>query len=282
MSLEILNAGKFKLHYCIKGQGLPAIVIGSAIYYPRTFSENLCKYLKLIFMDHRGFASTSTQLDVSDFNLDVILDDIEHLRQKLGLEQVIIIGHSGHGFMAVEYAKKYPKHVSHVIIIAMGPNNSTANQAAADQYFQDSVCLKRKAILEENLQFLPQELEIAPERRFITFCLRLGARSWYNYQFDASPLWQDVQVNMQIIDYLWGAVFRDIDITKGLEDFNKPVFLALGKFDFLVAPFFSWNAIRQKFKNLTIRLFEKSSHTPQYEESEIFDKELLEWIAQNS
>jgi len=117
-----------------------------------------------------------------------------------------------------------------------------------------------------------------PDRRFITFYLRLGARSWYDFNFNATPLWKDVQVNMQIIDYLWGEVFRDIDITKGLGAFNKPVFLALGQFDFLVAPFYTWNSVRHQFNDLTVRIFEKSSHTPQLEEPEAFDYELLKWL----
>jgi proline iminopeptidase len=31
-------------------------------------------------------------------------------------------------------------------------------------------------------------------------------------------------------------------------------------------------------KDLTIRVFEKSGHTPQYEEPELFDQELLQWL----
>ncbi len=278
-NMETIECDNFQLHYRIQGTGTPAIVIGSSIYYPRTFSENLRNHLQLIFMDHRGFTPPGPSLDNSLFSLDVILDDIERLRQKLGLEKIIIMGHSGHGFMALEYAKKYPSHVSHVVLIGMGPNNSVKNQEASDQYFQDSVCPERKAILEENLRRLPQEIQANPNNRFITFCLRLGARSWYKYEFDASPLWTEVKVNMQIIDYLWGEVFRDIDITKGLETFENPIFLGLGQFDFLVAPFFTWDSIRKKFKNLTIRLFEKSSHTPQFEEPELFDRELLNWLS---
>lgn len=280
--IDCIECDNFKLQYRVEGTGIPAIVIGSAIYYPRTFSQNLRNHLRLIFMDHRGFTPPQAPLDTSAFELDVILNDIDCLRKKLGLEHIVIIGHSGHGFMALEYAKKYSEHVSHVVLIGMGPDNSDKSQAAADQYFQDSVCSKRKAVLEENLRLLTQEIQAAPESRFITFCLRLGARSWYDYQFDASFLWENVKVNMQIIDYLWGNVFRDIDITKGLESFNKPVFLGLGQFDFLVAPFFSWNSIRPKFKNLTMRVFEKSSHTPQYEEPQAFDQELLKWLPLNN
>ena len=48
-----------------------------------------------------------------------------------------------------------------------------------------------------------------------------------------------------------GVIFRDIDITKNLDQFNKPVYLALGKFDYLVAPFYEWNYFRPKFKEWT-------------------------------
>lgn len=39
-----------------------------------------------------------------------------------------------------------------------------------------------------------------------------------------------------------------------------------------------WDSLRPKFKNLTVRIFEKSAHSPQYEEAELFDAELLKWL----
>ena len=82
-----------------------------------------------------------------------------------------------------------------------------------------------------------------------------------------------------MFDYVWGILFRDIDITHALEQFDKPVFLGLGRYDFLVAPPSSWDAVRSKFKDLTIRIFEKSGHIPQLEEPELFDQELLRWLS---
>jgi proline iminopeptidase len=76
---------------------------------------------------------------------------------------------------------------------------------------------------------------------------------------------------------VWGIIFRDIDICKGPEKFNKPVFLALGKFDFLTGPVELWNDRKKCFKDIAIRVFEKSSHSPQFEEPRIFDNELLTW-----
>ena len=82
-----------------------------------------------------------------------------------------------------------------------------------------------------------------------------------------------------MFDYVWGEVFRDIDITQNLNRLKAPVFLALGRYDYLVPPAYLWEKVRHKFKDLTVRVFERSSHAPQFEESDLFDKELLEWIA---
>jgi proline iminopeptidase len=277
-----IRSGLFELAYSVEGDGTPALVIGSAVYYPRVFSQALRQSLKLVFADHRGFAHVSENVPPSEYTLDVVLDDIDLVRKHLGFEKVIVIGHSGHGYMALEYAKRHPQHVSHVVIIATGPSHGAAHQAATEQYWQESVCPERKARLASDLALLPAEIEAAPEKRFVTFCVRMGARSWYDYGFDAAPLWEGVHVNMPVFDHLWGEAFRDIDIAQGLERLEAPAFLALGRYDYLVAPYAAWGPYRSRFKSLTVRVFEKSGHTPQLEESALFDAELMSWLSARS
>lgn len=273
--MKFITIDGFNLNYSIEGKGIPTLVIGSSIYYPRTFSENLRQPLQLIFIDHRGFVPSPKDADVTSFTLDTLVEDIEKIRHHMNIEKCVIIGHSGHAYMAQAYAKKYPHRVLHLVIIAAGPDQSPASHAAAEQYFNDSVCPERKAYLEKQLENLPQLLAADPEHRFITFCLKLGARSWYDYRFDAAPLWEGVYTNMPIIDHYWGNIFRDIDVTQDLHKLSMPVFLMLGRYDYLVAPFYSWYPLSTACKNLTIRVFEQSGHTPQLEEPEAFDRELL-------
>lgn len=274
-----IRSGHFELAYSIEGQGAPAIVIGSAVYYPRVFSDRLRQSLQPIFVDHRGFAKASKDLKPADYSLDVVLDDIDLVRRHFGHEKVIVLGHSGHGYMALEYAKRYSRHVSHVVMIGTGPSHSAAHHEASERYWNESVCPERKAKLASDLALLAGEIEVAPERRFVTFCIRLGARSWYDHTYDAAPLWQGVEVNMPVFDHLWGETFRDIDIRHGLDKLDIPVFLALGRYDYLVAPYATWEAYRDGFRDLTVRVFEKSGHTPQMEESHLFDAELLQWLS---
>ncbi len=46
-----------------------------------------------------------------------------------------------------------------------------------------------------------------------------------------------------------------------------------------MAPYAAWDPYRESFKDLTVRVFEKSGHTPQWEESDLFDAELLGWLS---
>jgi proline iminopeptidase len=91
-------------------------------------------------------------------------------------------------------------------------------------------------------------------------------------------LCEGVEVNADMINYVWGRVFRDIDISQGLAAFDRPVFLAIGRYDFVGGPPSAWDPIRPKFRDFTVWVFERSGHTPQYEEADLFDTELLRWM----
>lgn len=276
----IIERDGYGLQYCIEGTGIPTLVIGSALYYPRTFSENLRKHLRLAFVDHRCFAIPPRTINNSTFELDVILDDMEYIRKKLDLGRIVVIGHSGHGYMALEYAKKYPENVSHVVLIGHAPDFSLKSQEMADQYWKDSASSTRKAALEENLHQISKEqiANLTPSQQFIKQYVLNGPRIWYDYRFDSSPLWEGVEINVPLFNHVWGTIFRDIDITKGLEKFEMPVFLALGRYDFLIGES-SWDSVVKKFHNIDLHVFEHSGHTPQYEEADLFDHKLLEWLS---
>jgi len=61
---------------------------------------------------------------------------------------------------------------------------------------------------------------------------------------------------------------------------ERIVLLAVGKYDFLTGPNELWDDVKKYFKNITVKIFEKSSHCPMYEEAELFDNELIKWISQ--
>lgn len=278
-----IQADQYELSYITEGQGPNALVIGSAQYYARAFSENLRNHLRLTFLDHRGFAPSPGKVDSTDYSLDQIIDDMERARVALDLGKIIVIGHSGHSFMALEYAKAFPEHVSHVVMIGTAPDFGPENAALIERTWKESVDPERKRILEERRAELPdkQILKLPKIDQMVAFYVRDSPMIWYDADFDSSPLWNDVRLDPAMADYMWGRVFRDIDITRNIEKLQSPVLVALGRYDYLVAPPFTWEPYRATIPNMTIRVFEKSGHTPQYEEQEAFDSVLLQWIVSN-
>lgn len=278
-----IPAGAFTLPYIVEGAGHPAIVIGSVQYYQRAFSQSLRDHLQLVFMDHRGFAPSPGSVETSEFELNKLVDDVETLRQQLGLGRVAVIGHSGHAFMALEYAKKYPQYTSHVVMIGANVKSDQANSDLAKQNYQRLADADRLAAERENrLTISDEQLDALPaSEAFIRGYVRNAARNWYDPRFDCTSLWKGVTVNTDMFDYVWGKLFAEIDITRGLERFDRPVFLAVGRYDFGAWPS-TWDDVKPKFKNLTIRIFEKSAHTPQFEEPKLFDRELLRWMQETS
>ena len=117
--MSYLNREGFKLQYSQKGDITqpPVMVIGSEIYYKRLFKNDIFNSLNLIFIDHRGFSIA----EKSTYLLEDIVEDIEAIRVQLGIEKMYLLGHSGHGFMAMAYASKYEQHVIGLILSNLAP-----------------------------------------------------------------------------------------------------------------------------------------------------------------
>jgi len=54
----------------------------------RVFSQNLRSQLRMVFVDHRGSGPSPGPVPVSEFSLDQISDDLELVRNELGLGEV--------------------------------------------------------------------------------------------------------------------------------------------------------------------------------------------------
>ncbi|MBL3284817.1 Alpha/beta hydrolase [Rickettsiales endosymbiont of Paramecium tredecaurelia] len=264
----------FCLKASIDGSGAVAIVIGSYKYYPRTFSKTLRSKLRIVCTDTRGFAAISNTHTEKDFTSDKIVEDIEVIRVSLGVEKIILIGHSIHAFIALEYARAFPKRVTHLVLIASSPTAGAEIYKEADRYFEESVCPQRKSAFAMSMQ----EFAKSSNQSFVKRLLSFGPRIWYDYNFDASQLWEGVELHAIGAGIIWGSMFVDYDMSSALTAINAPILLALGRYDYFNPPHL-WEKYRTFSSDLTIRVFEKSGHTPQLEESDNFDEELMRWLS---
>lgn len=271
------------LRYVVEGSGTPTLVIGSAIYYPRTFSRRLRESLRMAFIDVRHFAENDPSLGPDGISLGTYTDDIETVRRHLGFERAAIIGHSHNGNLALEYAKRFPSVASHVVLIGSPPLEVSRTLEAASAYWEDHASERRKALLRENSRALGSEdlARMAPEIAYVRQYVAESPKYWYDEAFDASFLWRGVPVNMDIITVFRNFFANGYRLRWHPERLKAPVLVVMGRYDYAVPPTL-WDDVQAQLRNLTLHVFERSGHTPQLEEPELFDRVLLGWIRRES
>lgn len=98
--------------YTVRGNGPPLVLI-HGIGARKTAWSKLTEYLKddysCIAYDLRGHGESPRPS--GRFSLDELVDDLELLRARLGIEQAHLAGHSLGGMIAPAYARRYPGRV---------------------------------------------------------------------------------------------------------------------------------------------------------------------------
>jgi proline iminopeptidase len=123
------------LYYTELGQGEPLIVLhggpGGSHSYFLPYLLPLARTNRLIFMDERGSGRSGRLEDASGYTVENMVEDVEALREALGLRSINLLGHSFGGVIAQAYALKYQKNLSHLILANTFDSTHELNQVWA-------------------------------------------------------------------------------------------------------------------------------------------------------
>ena len=120
MKSGFFPSGNINLYYEIHGEetGQPAIFLNGGPGFSHDYLRSMCSLapeIQVIFYDQRG-TGQSDKTDPSGYTIDANVEDVEHLRQALGLETFILFGHSWGGILAQAYALKYPRRIAKLVL----------------------------------------------------------------------------------------------------------------------------------------------------------------------
>lgn len=266
------------LGYAVRGTGVPVLVVGSSPFYRRTFSPRLADSCTLAFADLRHFSPSEPGYDFAGLSFDTYAEDIDRVRASLGFERCVVLGHSKHGNIALEYAKRHPGRVSGVVLIGSPPCGLGEVVEARGGYWEAHASELRKALLARNWASLAEErlAAMSPGEGVVARYVADGPKYWFDPEYDASPLWDGVFVNAAALDRLH-EVFTGYELTWSPDELRSPVLSVMGRFDFAV-PHTLWDAARARLPRHTYVLLERSGHTPQLEEPDLFNQHFLEWL----
>jgi proline iminopeptidase len=277
--IRSVEVGGTDLAVTIEGRGRDCVVIGSAVYYPRTFSPEFKEQFRCAYVSTRMFtANGSETIDPADYTMDTVVSDLEAVRAGLGLERFVIFGHSMHALMALEYAKAHPEHVSHVVMLGMSPRFDAVAQQQARDHWNTDASDERKEILDRQMGALTDEVlaELSPEEVIARQYAARGPMYWADPSYDASWLWKDVPFDADLMNAFLAGL-DDYHALDGIADLKAPVLVVVGRYDFVVPPFL-WDGVKDRFPDLTFRVFDESGHTPQLEQPELFLQTLTGWL----
>ena len=271
-----VDLGNTRASYVVEGNGRPCMVIGSRIYYSKTFSDSFKARFRCVYLDLRGFIPGAPPPGSGSFGVAAAVEDIESSREQLGLDSPVIFGHSIHGLMAIAFAQKYPDRVSQVIAIGAPPVFDEDLQKASERFWEAEASQERIAINAQNLRRagdLPDGWTTdAMVRRYVAF----GAMYWFDPSFDASELWEEVEINPELSQQVFDPT-NSFDLRDGPVPILTPVLLALGRYDFVV-PYTMWDSYLDILPNHQRHIFSGSGHTPQFEQPELFLKVVVDWL----
>ena len=77
---------------------------------------------RLYFYDQLGSYRSDQPEDRSLWSVERFLEEVEEVRQGLGLDRMVLFGHSWGGMLGIEYALSYPDHLAGLVISNMVPS----------------------------------------------------------------------------------------------------------------------------------------------------------------
>lgn len=271
----IMNDGT-KLTYFVEGTGSPIVVVTEGELLANAISKELKKNFKFIFINAR--MNVADPGDINKITFDVLIDDVEQIRQALKLGKISVLGHSVSGLIAFEYARKYPQFTSHVIMNGTTPFEGQLLEPYNNIHWNKDASKERKDALVKSWRNISRDSleKLGTSKAGKLIYILDGSKCFYDYNFRADSLLKNSYWNMAVWNQIFSKLMINYDIGKG-NIAHVPVFISQGKYDFM-GSYMAWNDFKSKIPDLSFHVFEKSGHYPLYEEAEQFNKELITWF----
>lgn len=117
---QFVDANGVLIYTTSFGRGDPLVLLhggpGASHDYFLPYLLPLVRHNRLVFIDERGSGRSERLEDVSKYSVEAMVEDIEAVRQTLGLGKINLLGHSFGGVLAQAYALKYQANLGHLVL----------------------------------------------------------------------------------------------------------------------------------------------------------------------
>lgn len=226
----------FSMNVKIIGKGYPLLLMhggpGADLYSMMSFKPCSDQFT-LVFYDHRC-NGRSEGADVSSLTWENLTADADALREKLGFEKWVVLGHSFGGNVALEYALRYPDRLSHLVLVDTGGDSRWAQENA-------SLVLEKRGFSPEIVSLARRFLngQIEPNE-MMPDLMKLGKA--YTYQVSPKQIPHLIQLGImtklrpEAIIYGASHFLKNWTVMNRLNEINVPTLIMAGREDFIFPP----------------------------------------------
>ncbi len=207
---------------------------------------------QIVYWDYRG-SGRSARGARATYTHENNVEDLEALRRYLGLGRIVLLGVSYGGMVALSYAARYPRNVSHLIAVATVPSHrflERARQILAERGTPEQQAIAVRLFdgnFENNDQLLEYRLVLGP---------------LYALTFDPDRARERNRLSIPSYEASnegFGGFLRTYDVTDQLDTISAPTLVVGARHDWICAPEFS-EEIARRIPNADLRIFENSGH----------------------
>jgi proline iminopeptidase len=132
-----VDANGVLIYYKSIGRGAALMVVhggpGASHDYFLPYLLPLARTNRVVFIDERGSGRSEKLADVKQYTVEAMVEDVEAVRQALGLGKMSLLGHSYGGVLAQAYALKYQQNLTHLILGSTFPSTRQMNDVLANE-----------------------------------------------------------------------------------------------------------------------------------------------------
>jgi proline iminopeptidase len=228
---------------------------------PKTTFGPLSDRFRVVVFDARGCGRSA---GIPPYSHAQWAADVDGLREWIGADKIVIAGGSYGGFIALEYAVAYPEHVQAIVLRDTSADASCLKLAFENARNQDRVEINWDNFnrywsgqIRDDEDLKARWAEIIP---------------LYDYEYD--PVRSTASVESGIYRYEahnWCFQHNqpNYDLKPQLPFVTVPTLVTVGRLDW-VTPVSAAETITSLIPNAKLVVFEKSGHSPQIEERELF------------
>ncbi len=122
------------LAYHVVGEGIPVICLPGGPMQDCVYLGDLgglSAHRQLIMMDPRGTGQSAVPQDATSYRCDRLVDDVEALREHLGLDRLDLLAHCAGANLAALYVARHPERVGKLVLVT--PSTMAVGIAATGQ-----------------------------------------------------------------------------------------------------------------------------------------------------